>query len=77
MNVSRFELLGGLALMSWGGAGITKALGLTGWHQFDVTLFAIGIILVAQLQNRSLHARIRELEKERGPTNPLTLPAQG
>jgi hypothetical protein len=77
VNVSKLELFVGIALMSWAGAGITKALGLTGWHQFDVMLFTIGIILVAQVQNRSLNTRIRELEKGRVPTNPPTLPAQG
>jgi hypothetical protein len=77
VNVSKLELFVGLALMSWGSAGITKALELTGWHQFDVILFAFGIILLAQVQNRSLDARLRELEKERVPKNPLNLPAQG
>ncbi len=76
MIISRLELLIGIALVSWGSTGIAKALGLTGWHQFDVILFASGIILLAHVPNRSLYRRIRDLEKGRIPTNPLALPAQ-
>ena len=74
MNVSRLELFAGIGLMSWAGAGITKTLELTGWHAIDVILFAFGIILVAHVPNRSLEARIRELEGERARANPLTNP---
>jgi hypothetical protein len=62
MKAFRFELIIGAALMSWGGASITNALGFSGWRQMDVPIFAIGIIVLAQAQNRSLVARIRDLE---------------
>ena len=52
----------GAALMVWGGSSITAGLGFTDWHQVNVALFAIGIILLAQVPYLSLRARIQKLE---------------
>jgi hypothetical protein len=54
----------GAAFMAWGGAGITAALGLVGWAQVNVSIFAVGIILLAQAPYFSLLSRIRQLERE-------------
>ena len=62
MNKSGLMTVLGAALMAWGGSSITAGLGFTDWRQVNVALFAIGIILLAQVPYLSLRARIRRLE---------------
>jgi hypothetical protein len=52
----------GAALTSWGGASITSKLGLAGWRQADVALFAFGMLCWAIAPTFVLGSRIRELE---------------
>jgi hypothetical protein len=52
----------GVALTVWGGSSITSALGFSGWRRMDVTLFALGIMILAQARYDAIDARMRRLE---------------
>lgn len=60
-------------MMAWGGASITDALGLTGWRQADVALFAIGIILLARVPYSPFRARGSEPDARL--TNSISTPS--
>ena len=60
----------GAALMGWGGSALDIRLGLAGWHRADVAIFALGIVLLAQVPALLLGERVRDLEsalKQKAP----------
>jgi hypothetical protein len=50
------------ALVAWGGAGLNTRLGLRGTDGLNLAIFAIGIVMIAQVPYLALSGRLARIE---------------